>query len=453
MTLLAYLNPLLGQLVEIARCFQVEPSKEEQHDSTDDSANKIVVTSYPDVINEAKKLIAEFLGVSKQPNLFGSLRYTDAQILIRVCRNLLEKRPQDYFLLFCIFVLDTCADYWNFLNNFKTIYQTFSKTNLSDGFVLDLDTKRILSETQFIFRRVPKQDLERALDWFKNGIKLDLKHDACQKFVQVSPNISFPSFKALSILTDEQAQLARSVIASTIEFAHSNKVFIIQTRLIRFLDFTKYFKDILNEFVCVSLQKRSTSVKSYAESHQNTDSLILPVRSVVDQHADLSPAPQLFCVDFASAKPMPHDPPSDNQRMSTFKVEPATSSSKVPGTSFVPSSRISPNPKTMRTTNTLQKSKGSAGIGSPTKQTNSVSQGTRPATDKQSSATENMCTVSATPGQPVCCFCDLPVRGLFRLCSKCKHGGHLEHFNSWFGAINQRCPKCHTCNCAEHFTK
>lgn len=45
-----------------------------------------------------------------------------------------------------------------------------------------------------------------------------------------------------------------------------------------------------------------------------------------------------------------------------------------------------------------------------------------------------------------CTLCDMAVRGLFTVCNKCGHGGHISHLHEWFGK-NALCPSGCGCRC------
>jgi hypothetical protein len=45
-----------------------------------------------------------------------------------------------------------------------------------------------------------------------------------------------------------------------------------------------------------------------------------------------------------------------------------------------------------------------------------------------------------------CSLCDMAVRGLFTVCSKCNHGGHVTHVNAWFQK-QTFCPTGCGCRC------
>jgi WD40 repeat protein len=47
-----------------------------------------------------------------------------------------------------------------------------------------------------------------------------------------------------------------------------------------------------------------------------------------------------------------------------------------------------------------------------------------------------------------CSLCRLPVRGLYTMCSKCCHGGHINHIKSWFSRNNICAAGC-GCSCME----
>jgi WD repeat-containing protein 59 len=45
-----------------------------------------------------------------------------------------------------------------------------------------------------------------------------------------------------------------------------------------------------------------------------------------------------------------------------------------------------------------------------------------------------------------CSICDNAVRGLFTVCARCGHGGHLNHIMSWF-MMETKCPTGCGCDC------
>lgn len=427
------MNPLSTHVADVVGAFQIEHSKEELHDSTDDSRCKILVTTYADVLNEGRKLISEFLGASQQPNIFHSLRYTDAQIMTRVCRNLLERRPNDYFLLFCVFVIDICAKYWVFVTGFKSLFDIVKK-NPSTGLMgLDMHTKALLEQPKFAFKRLSKQDLDLALRWFKDIMKMDVKHETCQKFIQIIPTLSIPSFKALSILSKQQTELAKAIVQISADFAHQHRAFVIQTRIIRFLEFANYLSEVHAGFEAVSESKRSAKVLNLGKCPSNR---LIDNRDL-NAYSGLKPILQmLFGADYVPIFPDTTKKSEDKYLKRPGQVELFGGSTDVtPQFGIVPSSRMNPNPKL-----------GKHSAASKERPPQSLSQ-LRLSVKKSAQPKENTIqqigAAVVVPEKPICCFCDMPVRGLFRLFPKCKHGGHVDHFNSWLeGRTQKDCPRC-----------
>ena len=430
---MAYLNPLSVHVADVVNAFQIEHSKEELHESTDDSRCKILVTTYTDVINEGRKLISEFLGASQQPNIFHSLRYTDAQIMTRVCRSLLERRPQDYFLLFCIFVIDICAKYWVFLAGFKSLFDTVNKNSSAGVLGLDMHTKTLLEQPKFAFKRVSKQDLDRALHWFEKIMKTDVRHETCQKFIQIIPTMSIPSFKALSILSPQQTELAKAIVQIAADFAHQHRAFVIQTRIIRFLEFASYLSEVHAGFEAVSESKRSAKVLNLGQNSPNQQTV---PRDAVTQNALKPMIQMLFGAEYDPLAPDLTKKPDEKYSQRPGQLDLFGGSADItPQLGFVPSSRMNPNPKTGKQT-ALSKER-------PPQSLSQRQLSAKKSMQPKENTIQQIGTALLVPEKPICCFCDMPVRGLFRLFPKCKHGGHVEHFNSWLeGRTHKDCPRC-----------
>lgn len=47
-----------------------------------------------------------------------------------------------------------------------------------------------------------------------------------------------------------------------------------------------------------------------------------------------------------------------------------------------------------------------------------------------------------------CSICQLPVKGTGSICTKCLHGGHVTHYDSWFRSYNF-CPTGCGCRCLQ----
>lgn len=341
--------------------------------------------------------INQFYGISVKPCTLRNLSHTDLTMLVSIWNSLIDKE-KDFksriILLVYIFILETALNHIVLVKAFLELQKTSAQTDFRKSCGTVGEISNFDFESVKPFQPISQEDIKSLYEWYGRQLlnpKL-VNNDAA--FVEFVPNIMLPSFNAFRVLSDSQKSLVKTFMAIAAKRIHQTRMFMTHNKVKNFMEYSDFITDYLNRFKHLSINKK-------AESQFNF-SCTFSEKFKVDENLEFLDVPGALSRD---RKMMSFSEKQTNRPR--FKSETLRY-----GLQPIPTST-----KKLSNRNTLVH------------------------VQRESSK-----EVEAEPQK--CSFCQSQVNGLFWMCSKCFHGGHLNHMNRWFKE-NSNCAKCFNCKCRE----
>lgn len=399
------MNPLQHAIKEISSLFSLHNlcCQKDQKDAVsftpkNNHGQATVIKNCKDLKMTALEEINQFFGVSKCKSLLRKYTITEYTMLRSICNSLLQNdfsHPDRISLLVYIYIIETCANHSIMVNNFVYLQRTLCQSDLRKSCGSKTDNKQMFRfESIDSFNAVNSEDFKSMYNWLATQM-LNQKMQNCEgKFIEYVPSFMVPSFSSVRFLSEKQRSLVRNFMTIAAKRMHQTRDFLIHTRAKNFMEYSDLVAEFQKRFKYLSEQKKAESVFNFSQTGTE--------RHECEDIAELqdSPQPLVSLRRMSSLHERVGNRPRFKSDTLRYGLQPIPTSGK----------KISYSNHTVHVHHE---------------------------SEKELIAEHQKCST-----------CEGRITGLYWICTKCFHGGHINHMRKWF-RDNQYCAKCFNCKCRE----
>lgn len=339
--------------------------------------------------------IRQFFGVSERPCSLRNLQHTDLTLLKSIWNSLIDADSNfssKLVMLVYIFIIETAINHTKFINELTELQKHLDQGELrkSCGGIMDISYLKLDSVNSFY--PLTQEDIMTLYEWYGRQLLSPKMVHSDSNFVEFVPNLVLPSFNSFKVINDDQNALVKTFMAVVAKKMHHGRQFMTHNKVKNFMEYCDFFNDYLNRFKYLSINKK-------AESQFNF-SCTFSEKFKADEINEIQDIPGPLHRRMKSMSEKPPCRPRFKSDTLIHGLQPIANSSK----------RLSTRNAAVH----VQRESSKELVTEPQK----------------------------------CSYCQSQVNGLIWICSKCLHGGHLNHMNTWFKE-NSNCPKCFNCKCRD----
>lgn len=356
-----------------------------------------ILRNFKDIREAVFEEICQFFGVSKKPSMILKFKSTDYTILKSICSGLLgniQDQPEKLILLVYIFILETIVNHSILVNSFMELQNSMALHEGRKSTGSKKEKHHFKFDSLVSFSLVTSEDFKNMYNWLGSQMLNQRAQFFEGKYLEFLPTFIFPNFSPIKLLSEKQKSLVKSFMKIAAKRMHQSRNFIVHLRAKNFMEYSDLVSEYQMKFKYLSEQKKSESIFNF--SHTCSE------YAAGDEFGELheSPIPLTSLRRMKSLHGSQMNRPRFNSDTLRYGLQPIPTSGK----------KISHSNHAVHV--------------QPDSKTELISE------------------------PQLCATCDSRITGLFWMCTKCFHGGHINHIAKWF-RDHQYCAKCFNCKCRE----